>query len=125
MRTRPPTSTLLPYPTLSISIAAFLQDNHVLAGGRELGRNDPATRTGADDDGVAAECRVCRDDDRPDRLWGPGWWPQRTRIADGAGRSGRRVMRDGRQPFQCLKCFPALRHAARRPASQALFALHR
>ena len=50
-----------------VVVTAFLQDDHVLAGRRQLGRHHPTACARADDNGIAGQCRVavkrCRLDD--------------------------------------------------------------
>src|SRR6185295_19821118 len=77
----------------------------------------------ADDDDIAGKSAICRDDDGVDRLR-CGWWrSERARVSNRARCGGRRVMRDGGEALQRLKCLATRRQAARRPAAEAALAL--
>src|SRR5436309_13487669 len=60
-----------------------------------------------------------------DWLWCVGWNPERPWITDRATSSRRRVVSNGGEAFECLKCFAALRESTRRPAAQIALALGR
>src|SRR5437763_670039 len=101
-----------------VPIAALLQNEDVLAARRQLGGDDAATRTRSHDDDITRECRVACYPERANRLRCVGRRTQWTWIADRATDSGRRIVRDRREPFERLECFAALRDPAGRPTAQ-------
>ena len=78
-----------------VAIATLLQNDHILPGGRQLGRDDATAGSRADDNDIAGECVICRDDDGVNRLRCGRWRSEGARIPNGACCTGRRVMRDG------------------------------
>src|SRR6266566_1771211 len=108
-----------------VAVATLLQDDDILAARRQLGGDDPATSARAYDNDVALECRVATYCERADWLWRVGWDPERPWITDRATDSRRRVVGNGGEAFECLKCFATLRDSTRRPAAQIALALGR
>jgi len=108
-----------------VAVATLLQRDDILAASRQLGGDDPATGARAYDNDVAHECRVATYRERADWLWCVGWNPERPGIADRATGPWRRVVGNGGEAFERLKCFATLRDSTRRPAAQIALALGR